>query len=336
MDTPDTTVSNHPVLPSEICTTLGQIGVVRDVEAGEVVFEKGSAGEEMFVIEHGSIVLVFGDPGRVNKPLDPGQLFGELSLLAGGLKRSATAVATAPTRLRVIDRHAFDDLLRRAPQVSTNLLRLTCTYLLQSEQRLVAELAARNRELEHTLDFLRRTKEDLDSTELLALTDELTGLYNRRCLNRQSNKAIQQAAETRTPVALLIADIDHFKLINDRYGHLIGDQVLRYVARAVKDGLRQTDLPCRLGGDEFAVLVQDLEDSDALILAHRLPERVAAVRIPTTAGELQVTCSVGGTAYDTGESWDVFFDRADRSLYLAKESGRNCVAWNGEVVATGE
>ena len=211
--------------------------------------------------------------------------------------------------------------------MSVELLRETCRYLLQSERELVASLARRNRELSQTLDYLRRTKEDLDARQLEARTDGLTGLYNRRCLDEQSVIMLRRAVDGRRAVMLILIDIDRFKLINDRCGHPVGDEVLKSVARLLRGAVRQTDLPCRIGGDEFAVLALDLEEGAARSLTARLLEAVRGLRVPGPAHDLKVSCSIGGAGLRQGETWEELFARADDNLYRAKETGTDRDHW---------
>ena len=162
-----------------------------------MIYAAASRGDSMFVIEIGEVELSFGST-REPKRLGPGQFFGELALIIGDHTRSATATALMEVSLRIVDQRAFESLLERAPDASVELLRRTCAYLLESEQQLVTSLVRRNRELEQTLDYLRRTREDLDATQLMTLTDELTGLYNRRCLVHQSESFLRQALQLAT------------------------------------------------------------------------------------------------------------------------------------------
>jgi diguanylate cyclase (GGDEF)-like protein len=322
------------LLSPEVIEQLVLLGSGCSFSQGEVIFASASRGDTMFVVESGEVELSFG-AARDVKRLGPGQFFGELALITGDHIRSATATAATDVTLRVLDQHAFEDLLERAPTSSVELLRRTCAYLLESEQLLINNLVRRNRDLEQTLDYLRRTKEDLDATQLMTLTDELTGLYNRRCLAHQSTTLLRQAALHATRPALLVMDIDRFKEINDTFGHQAGDVVLRRVAEALRRGLRQTDLPCRVGGDEFAVLLDNPGEPEARRMARRLLRTMADLE-PTFAGSpITITCSIGGSVYREGEGWDDLFARADRSLYLAKQTGRNRVGWDGDIIAQG-
>ncbi len=327
-------IGPHPTLPPEVMAALSRFGAIQLFPAGATIFERSAPGSAMYLIEEGTVELFFADVGRDVKRLVAGQFFGELALLAGDHLRTATAVTASDCRLRVIDQSTFEELLRWAPQLSVQLLRATCGYLLESERRLGADLRAEKEELERALDFLRRTRSDLDSAELLTLTDELTGLYNRRCLNRQSELLLRGADEGEHRLALLLADIDSFKPVNDSLGHAIGDLVLQRAAGALRESLRQTDLPCRLGGDEFAVLLGDVGEEEARATAQRLLQAVSTLVIAVPGRQLRFSWSVGGAFYRPGEGWESFFERADRSLYAAKESGRASVGWEGVVVGS--
>jgi diguanylate cyclase (GGDEF)-like protein len=327
--------STWPLLSPAVIRHLTPLGTSRRFEPNEVIFAAASHGDSMFVIEIGEVELSFGG-AQEPKRLGPGQFFGELALIVGDHTRSATATTLTGGSLRVVDQQSFESLLQRAPEASVELLRRTCAYLLESEQRLVCSLTRRNRELEQTLDYLRRTREDLDATQLMTLTDELTGLYNRRCLTRQSEVLLRQAVQLATRPALLVMDIDRFKEVNDTLGHQAGDAVLLSFADALRRSFRQTDLPCRVGGDEFAVLLDNPGEEEARSMARRLLRTVASLDPLIDGTPVGISCSIGGTAYRPGESWEDLFARADRSLYLAKQAGRNRAGWDGDIIAQGD
>ena len=215
------------------------------LSAGEVLFRQHDEGHSMYSIEEGELRILF-ENGEKPKLLGPGQFLGEISLLAPGVNRTATAVAESDCRLRVISQRTLDQLKAERPELLCSLLQETCAYLVVSERNLLDDLTKRNNELEHTLDYLRRTREELEATDLLAQTDELTRLYNRRCLNLQLPKFIQRAEASGNGLAVLLVDVDRFKPINDTHGHGAGDLVLREMAQLFKSRTRKTDLLCRL------------------------------------------------------------------------------------------
>jgi len=169
---------------------------------------------------------------------------------------------------------------------------------------------------------LRRYQERLEE---LATTDKLTGLLNRQSLDALLHQAITRARRSGTPLALLLADVDHFKAVNDEHGHLVGDEVLRRVAQTLREQLRESDTVCRWGGEEFLIIVQDCDASAALALAEKL--RVAVADGMPAAGQAlsRVTVSLGVAELKPKESEDALVGRADAAMYAAKDAGRNCV-----------
>ena len=159
----------------------------------------------------------------------------------------------------------------------------------------------------------------------LATTDELTGQHNRRHFYAIAGALVQAAGRSGRDLAAAMLDIDKFKNINDTYGHGVGDEVIRTVAARLRSAVRNSDVLGRYGGEEFAVVLPDHE-GDAPALAERMRAAVAATPIPTPAGPIPVTISVGLTALATGDaSLDQLLARADHALYQAKEAGRNQV-----------
>ncbi len=281
----------------------------------------------MFLIEEGEVELNFRD-GVSKKSLSDGDVFGELAFVTGRHLRTATASALTHCRLRVIDETAFGHLLETQPRLLVRLLRHTSGYLLASEKRLRSSLRKKNRELESTLDYLRRTREEVGYQELLANTDELTGLYNRRCLDRQLDKFIERAHDTGAGLALILIDVDEFKGVNDTYGHAAGDAVLKGIGTVITECVRASDLPCRFGGDEFAVVLTEIEPVQAIERAEAIRSRIdRLVPVPKTP-EIATSTSIGGAMLHAGESTAELFDHADKELYRAKDLGRNRVCWH--------
>jgi diguanylate cyclase (GGDEF)-like protein len=164
--------------------------------------------------------------------------------------------------------------------------------------------------------------------QALAVRDPLTGLYNRRQLNEHLPRAIAAARRAGTKVSVLLADVDHFKQFNDRFGHDAGDRVLKAVATAMGRSLRAGDLAFRYGGEEFVAVLADCGPDDALHWAERLRAAIAdASAAADPEGRMpRVTCSVGVANFPAdGATTDQLLKAADRALYEAKDAGRNCV-----------
>ena len=163
--------------------------------------------------------------------------------------------------------------------------------------------------------------------ERLARTDMLTSLSNRRDFYEHAARAIAHSRRHHTPLSLVLMDIDHFKKINDTYGHARGDQVLRKLSHSLGDALRETDVPARLGGEEFAVLMPTTSLAQALAVAERL--RDALAHTPVAIGDeeqIHFTVSIGVTEWQPADAdIDATLHRADEALYRAKHGGRNRV-----------
>jgi diguanylate cyclase (GGDEF)-like protein/PAS domain S-box-containing protein len=177
-----------------------------------------------------------------------------------------------------------------------------------------AEIAAVNRQLEASL---RREQE-------LARTDSLTGIANRRHFFDLASHAVAVAQRYEQPLSLIMFDLDHFKRVNDTWGHQCGDEVLRQVAQIAQQCLRDTDLYARYGGEEFMVLLPQSDETEALAAAEHIRQAIAAQTIVTPPGKITVTVSLGiarlASQEDTLES---LIRRADQAMYRAKSGGRN-------------
>ncbi len=188
------------------------------------------------------------------------------------------------------------------------------THLALAQARTALEMA--NRELQRSL---AREAE-------LARIDWLTGVYNRSHFYELATHEFAIATRYDQPLAICMLDVDHFKQINDRYGHLIGDQVLCTVAQTAARQIRAADCIGRFGGEEFILLLPNTDISSGLMLAERLRASIAALRIQTEKGEITVTISLGVAGRQPADAViERLIDRADQALYAAKRQGRNCV-----------
>ncbi|VGO10183.1 diguanylate cyclase/phosphodiesterase (GGDEF & EAL domains) with PAS/PAC sensor(s) [plant metagenome] len=169
----------------------------------------------------------------------------------------------------------------------------------------------------------------------LANTDPLTELKNRRAFMEVGEALIMQCRRYPHPLSALLIDIDHFKSINDRYGHHLGDEAIRQVADAMTAALRETDVTGRLGGEEFAVLMPHTDLTAALQAAERVRHAVAQLRIPTPSSTpITLTISIGVAGYEHGMSLDILVMHADLALYRAKHDGRDRIRTYGADIMT--
>lgn len=159
----------------------------------------------------------------------------------------------------------------------------------------------------------------------LATTDSLTNLPNRRGFELHVEQALQEAQRDSSPLCAVMLDLDNFKQINDRHGHLAGDEVLRSFAERLRAALRQSDILCRWGGEEFILLLKNTDRHAAHELAEKLRQHCADQRYPMGGEALQVTVSLGLSQWQPGEALHDLLGRTDRALYRAKQAGRDRV-----------
>ncbi|MCS6810697.1 MAG: GGDEF domain-containing protein [Tepidimonas sp.] len=159
--------------------------------------------------------------------------------------------------------------------------------------------------------------------EALATRDPLTGLLNRRELVRQAEIELARVRRLKAPLSLVMLDLDHFKAINDRHGHAVGDEVLRQTARLMANSIRKTDRVARFGGEEFVLLLPDTTVDHARQLADKLREGLAQLSIATLEGPVTASLGVAGSTGDVDRSLDALLLQADQALYEAKRRGRN-------------
>ncbi len=207
----------------------------------------------------------------------------------------------------------------------------------------VSDLHRSNEKLRGAMQALNQSNQEVQrqnaELERLATRDPLTGCLNRRALLAAFDAALAQAQRSGQPVSCLMLDIDHFKSVNDRFGHGIGDRVIQEVAQRMQACARSTDVVGRYGGEEFCVVMPGLDAADGAAVAERIRatiERECAAAVPEAQG-LKVTASLGVEAFGPASRTPaVMMDHADQALYLAKRGGRNRVKVFGEAAATGD
>ncbi|RLB18665.1 MAG: GGDEF domain-containing protein [Deltaproteobacteria bacterium] len=177
---------------------------------------------------------------------------------------------------------------------------------------------------------LNRLQSECKRLQELSRTDPLTGFFNFRHLQTLLSTEMERTRRSGLPTGLLMVDLDHFKQVNDTYGHEAGNKVLKWVSKTMLENLRRIDIPCRFGGEEFAIILPVTRLPHAVNAAERL--RRALEKNPVTIEDkhLQVTASFGVDVY-RGRirlSPDAFIERADRFLFEAKAQGRNCVSYD--------
>ncbi|WP_082191441.1 GGDEF domain-containing protein [Cellvibrio sp. pealriver] len=174
------------------------------------------------------------------------------------------------------------------------------------------------------LELLRK---EIDSLKEQVRTDALTGLYNYRFFSDALPLEMERARRSFQPLSLIVLDIDHFKMFNDRWGHELGNQALVHIAKLIGLTFRKLDLACRFGGEEFVILLPNTDLRQASQVAERLRETIASTPLPYGQESISITASIGVDEFrgNHSDSPEGFLERVDAWLYQAKHAGRNCV-----------
>lgn len=174
-----------------------------------------------------------------------------------------------------------------------------------------------------------RTQRQLTSTnnelERLVDIDFLTGLYNRRFFNLQISKEDHRTDRYSRSYGIMILDIDHFKLINDTYGHLTGDEILKQFAHRIKENIRTSDIGCRYGGEEFAIIIPEVKPMQAYEMGEKIRHKIASIPFKGNGDDIEITTSIGIAikSYENKVNAEELINKADKALYQAKSTGRN-------------
>jgi len=181
-------------------------------------------------------------------------------------------------------------------------------------------------QLTHMAEEVEVLRKELAQSKQESLKDSLTGIFNRRAFDNALEQIIQTNHETSSSFCLLMADIDHFKKVNDTYGHLVGDKVIRFVASTLKHCTKENDLPARYGGEEFALILPETNLADAAIIAENIRKKISSGKLKNTQNGKtygKVTISIGIAQFQKNDLSELLIERADKALYQAKENGRN-------------
>jgi len=284
----------------------GHLFEEREFQAGQVLFHEDGAGDSAYIILSGMLAVVVGD---FSAPIVLGcrkkeQSIGEMALLEDS-PRSASIVALEPVRLMEISRQNFQILLKESVTFSQGILRL---------------LSMRLREA--SLAF--------ESATVEKIKDPLTGLYNRRYMEIMLTHELQRAERSGYQVSLIMMDIDHFKKLNDTYGHPAGDEVLRSLADLMKSQIRRADVACRYGGEEFLIILPESSIEIASERAELLRSTFAELQVEYEGQTMQGKLSLGVAVFpDHAATPKQLVQIADKALYQAKTGGRNRVILAG-------
>ncbi|MCM8826629.1 MAG: GGDEF domain-containing protein [Candidatus Omnitrophica bacterium] len=208
-------------------------------------------------------------------------------------------------------------------------------YKLNTERQIYLSLECiPERIKEHIPIFIHQLNLCLGRIELynklqeISIHDYLTGVFNRRHIMERFSEEFERAKKFSFNISFLMVDVDDFKKLNDTYGHIVGDVILREIAYSLKENIREIDSIGRLGGEEFAIILPETNKGSAIIVAKRMQERIALKKIKAFDEKINVTVSIGVSSYPQDSlSSDMLMEIADKAMYKAKQSGKNRVSW---------
>lgn len=326
--------------------TSGQLGVLQEEKA---MSDVETLGARVLIIEDGEIDwmkisetlktenadLVHARNGE--ETLSAAMSGPTFDLVVVNLNLRSQDALRLTSHLRAMERTRYTPILLVAEEhdmekVAKGLDLGVNDYLIKPIDR--NELLARVRTQIKRQRYQERLRDNYERSLVMALTDSLTGLYNRRYVTAHLGGMIDRHKQTGKPLGLLMFDIDFFKKVNDTYGHAAGDEVLIEMSRRVIDHVRSVDTVARLGGEEFVAVLPDTEEEVALVVAERLRYTMAAELFDMKAANTRqtVTISIGVAMLQGDDSLESLMNRADEALYAAKGAGRNLVVLmkNGE------
>ena len=280
---------------------------LRTLPAGEVLLQPEVGNRHLYLILAGELrVHLIGPQALEYATLHAGECTGEISLV-DGKNPSARVIAQIRTRVLAIPHDTVWSLVDQSHEVARNLLAIIAGRMRNDNSALLSSHQQRT-QYEHQ-----------------ATVDALTGVHNRHWMDDAFPRVLHRCALNGQHSALMVLDIDLFKRVNDTYGHLMGDAVLKALANVVQHNLRPHDLLVRYGGEEFAILLPGTEADEAQAIAERLRRMVAANEVVYGKTAIKVTVSIGLAIIAPGGAQESSFAAADQALYRAKQAGRDRV-----------
>ena len=303
-------------LDSEDLSRILPSFTVIDEEADHAIFREGDEGNEMYIVVSGAVATTVSLPdGKTFEiaTFGPGDFFGEMSVFEQA-PRSATCTTREHSRLLSLHEREFFKFLTQhsesAIKIMYRMLNITAGRLMNTGQ------------------FLTDMVQWGESARKRAITDEMTGLFNRRFLDDSIEAQFRIAQTEGRPMTVIMVDLDHFREINEAYGHNVGDEVILSVAPVFRNEMKSTDILARYGGDEFTFVCPDTDTDDAMKRARAICEQVRKLPLlEKWDGELkQVTTSQGLATFPRhAADLKTLREMADQALYRAKEQGRDRV-----------
>lgn len=278
---------------------------------GDKLIDPKAPDRKIFILLNGLLEVKSESKGGTYKAtISPGHCAGEMSVF-DNIPPSALVSAAEKSRLLVIPSDVALAMINASHELCLNFLHILSQRIRNNNQVVCEE------------------QFHIQCIEQYAKVDPMTGLHNRRWLEEMYTREINRSNMGDFKLMAFMIDVDHFKNVNDTYGHLAGDQVLISVAQSILKSLRPSDMPVRYGGEEFSVFLPGTSSENARIIAERIRTNVEHMSISLPSGEMiQVTISIGFAEREPNDSVASLIERADQALYHAKKNGRNRTCLN--------
>ena len=290
-------------------------GYLREMTCGhaDAVFQQGDVGRDLYIVRKGRVIVKVRTPDGTEVDLasfGPGDFFGEMSIFEDEPRSATCAMPDGGNLYRM----SKDDLFALMADHPPTAIRI-----------MYAMVSITTGRLHKTSAFLAGLVQWGEGARRRAITDDLTGLFNRRHLDHALEQQYVEARVRSARFSLIMMDLDRFHAINDTWGQPFGDQVIAAVAPSVQGNLRPSDIASRYGGDEFVIILPDTAAEEALPVAEAIRRSVEALSIATPGGEkVTITTSQGIAEYPRhAATTDALKQVADQALYRAKQTGRN-------------
>jgi len=297
-------------VPLELINKILPEYSVHTIPAGQHLVKKDLKNTALYLLLDGQVEIYLDEEDQPLKTIWAGDIIGEISLI-DQKSATASAISLCECKVIVINEELIWTLVEQSHLFTINLLQLIANRFRGVNSQVVSSIQ-KQRLSEHR-----------------AIVDDLTKLYNRGWLNENFEPLLARCKQDLQPFSCLMIDIDHFKKINDSYGHQIGDFVLQQTGETLKNLSRATDYVVRYGGEEMAMLLLNTETADALRIAERVRQTIEQKTVEYEKGKaLNITVSIGVAALTISETSADLIKRADQALYYAKGHGRNQVRFN--------
>jgi diguanylate cyclase (GGDEF)-like protein len=290
---------------------------VRAYKTNDIILSHNSTGRDLYIILSGRVFSTLKLPGTLDRKygeLTKGDFFGETSVF-GNLPLFNTYTAAESSELLIINEKAFTGLIEKNPAAATKLISML--------------LSGTIRQFRRSSGFLAQIVQWGENASRRVITDELTGIYNRAFLDDAVENFFNISKSNRKPLSLLMLDVDNCRKVNELLGHETGNRIICEFASIIKSIISRHGIIARYGGDEFSILLPETNREQALAIAEEIRRTIDYYDFSPLLGgrDIKISTSIGISSFpDTATELESFRKKADESLYMAKEQGKNRVA----------